>query len=77
MTDLVLSQFAASSDSSKFAKEKDLQQDEDDYLAYGSSLSEGLVNFNARKTAVLGLTAMIKVLAQIKSLRRVTILKVS
>lgn len=42
----------------------------DNYLAYGSSLSQGLVDFNAKETAILGLTAMIKVLAQMKNLRR-------
>lgn len=42
----------------------------DDYLTYGSSLSEGPVDFNAKETAILSLTAMIKVLAQMKNLRR-------
>ncbi len=43
---------------------------EQDYLTYGSSLSQGFVHFNPKETAVLGLTAMIKVLAQMKNLRR-------
>ena len=43
---------------------------EHDYLTYGSSLSQGFVHFNPKETAVLGLTAMIKVLAQTKNLRR-------
>ena len=51
-------------------KEKDLKLPEDDYLAYSSSLSGGQVHFNARKCAVLGLTAMIKMLGQLKNLRR-------
>lgn len=41
-----------------------------DHLTYGSSLSQGFVHFNPKETAVLGLTAMIKVLAQMKNLRR-------
>ena len=51
-------------------KDKNLELSEDDYLAYSSSLSGGQVHFNARKSAVLGLTAMIKVVAQLKNLRR-------
>ncbi len=51
-------------------KEKDLEMPEADYLAYSSSLSGGQVHFNARKSAVLGLTAMIKLLGQLKNLRR-------
>ena len=51
-------------------KDKNLQLSEHDYLAYSSSLSGGQVHFNARKSAVLGLTAMIKVVAQLKNLRR-------
>lgn len=43
---------------------------EHDYLTYGSSLSQRFVHFNPKETAVLGLTAMIKVLAQMKNLRR-------
>ena len=42
---------------------------EHDYLTYGSSLSQGFVHFNPKETAVLGLTAMIKVVAQMKNLR--------
>ncbi|KAL9069626.1 MAG: hypothetical protein Q9161_005425 [Pseudevernia consocians] len=42
----------------------------EDYLTCGSSLSEGLVDFKAKEIAVLGLTAMIKVLAQVNNLRR-------
>ena len=49
---------------------KNLELPEDDYLAYSCSLSGGQVHFNARKSAVLGLTAMIKVLGQLKNLRR-------
>lgn len=45
-------------------------QAHEDYLIFGSSLSEGFDHFNARETAILGLTAMIKVLAQTKNLRR-------
>ena len=51
-------------------KDKNLELSEDDYLAYSSSLSGGQVHFNARKSAVLSLTAMVKVLAQLKNLRR-------
>ena len=43
---------------------------EHDYLTYGSSLSQSFVHFNPREAAVLGLTAMTKVLAQMKNLRR-------
>ncbi|CAF9938185.1 hypothetical protein IMSHALPRED_000701 [Imshaugia aleurites] len=42
----------------------------DDHITYYPSLSEGLVNFKAEDTAILALTAEIKVLAQMKSLRR-------
>ena len=51
-------------------KDKNLELSEDDYLAYSFSLSGGQVHFNARKSAVLGLTAMIKVLARLRNLRR-------
>ena len=52
------------------SKEKDLKLPEDDHLAYGSCLSGGQVHFDARHFAGLGLTAMIKVLVQLKNLRR-------
>ena len=42
----------------------------EEYLTYGSSLSQGFVHFNPKKTAILGLTAMVKVLAQMKNIRR-------
>lgn len=42
----------------------------EDYLTYGSCLSDGLVDFNTKRIALLGLTAMIQVLAQMKNLRR-------
>lgn len=51
-------------------KDKSNINSEQDYLTYGSSLSQGFVHFNPKETAVLGLTAMIKVLAQMKNLRR-------
>ena len=51
-------------------KEKNFKLPGNDYLAYSSCLSGGQVHFNARKSAVLGLTAMIKVLGQLKNLRR-------
>ena len=40
------------------------------HLNYASSLSAGLVHFNPKDIAVHGLTAMIKVMAQMKNLRR-------
>ena len=54
----------------KVNMEKTTNLSEHDYLTYGSSLSQGFVHFNPKETAVLGLTAMIKVLAQTKNLRR-------
>lgn len=42
----------------------------DDYLSFGSSLSDGLLRFDAREVSVLGLTSMIKVFAQMRNLRR-------
>lgn len=42
----------------------------DDYLSFGSSLSDGLLRFDAREISVLGLTSMIKVFAQMRNLRR-------
>lgn len=42
----------------------------DDYLSFGSSLSAGLLRFDAREVSILGLTAMIKVFAQMRNLRR-------
>ena len=40
------------------------------HLNYMSSLSQGVVQFNPKDIAVHGLTAMIKVMAQMKDLRR-------
>ena len=51
-------------------KDKKKDKDNDDYLSYGSSLSESFVDFSPKETAVLCLTSMIKVMAQMKNLRR-------
>ena len=51
------------------AKDDKSEEAKDD-LTYSSSLSQSFVHFNPKETAVLGLTAMIKVLAQMKNLRR-------
>lgn len=52
------------------SRHEDNFRNPDDYLTYGCSLSQGLVDSNAKETAILGLTPMIKVLAQMKHLRR-------
>ncbi|KAF7560121.1 hypothetical protein G7046_g4030 [Stylonectria norvegica] len=44
--------------------------DETDYLAYRSSFTEKFASYHPKHTAAMGLTAMVKVLAQMKNLRR-------
>lgn len=45
-------------------------KDEFDYLAYQSSFTEKFAHYHPKSLAALSLTAMIKVLAQMKDLRR-------
>ena len=68
-----LSQFEASKDKDKFGKKaKDIQLDYEssDYLPYVSSLSAGLGPINGRSLVAPSLAAMIKVMAQMRNLRR-------
>ena len=43
---------------------------DNDYLSFGSSLSESFVDFSPKETALPCQTSMIKVMAQMKNLRR-------
>ena len=49
-------------------KPKDIE--EKSYLAYGSTLSEDCTHYHARSVSVICLTEMVKVMAQMKNLRR-------